>query len=96
MFHEDVVFIVEATIIIIETIVLLFLIYHIRVLRTRTVLAHEEITAMKEAISDMKTYIKELHEGTTIAHEQITTMKKILTEIKVFIKEFQLKERQKK
>jgi hypothetical protein len=81
MIHEDFILIIEATIIIVETIVLIFLIYHFRELRRRTILAHEEITTMKEAISDMHAFIRELHEGTNVAHEQIDTMKKILSEI---------------
>lgn len=81
MIHENFIFIIEAAIIVIETIVLIFLIYHFRELRKRTILAHEEITTMKEAISEMHTFIRELHEETTIAHEQIDTIKKILSEI---------------
>jgi uncharacterized protein (UPF0305 family) len=91
MIHENYILIIEATIIIVETIVLIFLIYHFRELRKRTILAHEEITTMKEAISDMHTFIQELHEGTTIAHEQIDTMKKILSEMHKFFKEKQKK-----
>ena len=62
MIHENFLLIVELTIIIIETIVLLFLIYHFRELRKRTIITHEEIKTMKEAISEMHTFVSEIHE----------------------------------
>ena len=81
MIHENFILIIESTIIIIETIVLIFLIYHFRELRKRTIIAHEEIKTMKEAISEMHSFISEIHEERTLATEQIKTMKKILSDM---------------
>ena len=76
MIHENFILIIEATIIIVETIVLIFLIYHFRELRKRTIMAHEEIKTMKEAISEIHIFVSEIHEERNLAAEQIKTMKK--------------------
>lgn len=87
MIHEDLILIIEAAIIIIETIVLIFLIYHFRELRKRTIMAHEEIKITKEAISDMHKFLSKIHEERNLATEQIKTMKKILSDMHDTIKE---------
>ena len=96
MFHDDFILIVESAIIIVETIVLLFLIYHIRELRRSTVFAHEQIQAMRKAIDEMHTYVKELHKETNITHKHIGVMKEALAEMHEFVKELRLKERAKR
>lgn len=87
MIHENIILVIEATIIIIETIVLVFLIYHFRELRRRTILAHEEIKTMKEAISDMHTFVSDIHEERNVASKQIETMKGILSDMQNTLKE---------
>ena len=87
MIHENIILIIEATIIIIETIVLIFLIYHFRELRKRTIITHEEIITMKEAISEMHTFISDIHEERNIASKQIETMKMILSDMHDILKE---------
>ena len=91
MIHEDFIFIIEAVIIVVETVVLIFLVYHFRELRKRTIMAHKEINTMKETISDMHTFIREIHEERTLASKQIDTMKKILSELHQSLKERQSK-----
>ena len=86
MNHENFILIVEATIIIVETTVLIFLLYHIRELHKRTVITHEEIKTIKKVISEMHNFVRELNEGTTCAHQQIEMMKKILSELHRFSK----------
>ena len=81
MIYENFILIIEATIIVVETTVLIFLLYHIRELHKRTIMAHEEIKTIKKVISEMHGFIRELHEGTTLAHQQIETMEKILLEL---------------
>jgi len=87
MIHENFILIIEATIIIIETIVMIFLIYHFRELRKRTILAHEEIKTMKETISEMHTFVSDIHEERNLASKQIETMKMILSDMHNILKE---------
>jgi len=87
MLHENFILFIETSIIIVEIIVIIFLVYHFRELRKRTIMAHEEIKTMKEAISEMHTFISEIHEERNLATKQIETMKKILSDVHVILKE---------
>ena len=87
MIYENYILIVETSIIIVEIIVIIFLVYHFRELRKRTILAHEEIKTMKEAITEMHTFVSEIHKERNLASEQIETMKKILSDMIETLKE---------
>lgn len=86
MIHENLILIIEATIIFVETIVLIFLIYHFRELRKRTIMAHTEIKTLKEAITEMHTFVEEIHKERSLVHDEIETMRKILSDMNEFIK----------
>jgi hypothetical protein len=66
MLNQTLIFIVETIVIAVEIAVLLFLIYHIKELRKSTLLAHEQIKVMREAIFETQNYIQELHEEATL------------------------------
>ena len=59
--NGNILLIVELSIIFVETVVLLFLIYHIKELRRSSILTHEQIKAMREAIYEIHEFVKELH-----------------------------------
>lgn len=88
MLHESLIFIVEAIVIAVEIVVLLFLIYHIRELRKSTIIAHEQIKVMREAIYETQNYIRELHEGTTLTNKRIDDIKKALDRMHESVKKF--------
>ena len=84
MSYENFILFIQATIIVVETTVLIFLIYHIRELHKRTKIVQTEIKTINEAVSELHSCNHELHEGTSLAHKQIDTMKKILKELHEF------------
>ncbi len=81
MSNGSLIFIVEAIVIAVEIAVLLFLIYHIKELRKSTILAHEQIKVMREAIYETQNYIRELHDGTTLTNKKIESIRKAYDEM---------------
>ena len=84
MIYENFISIIQATIIVVETIVLIFLLYHIRELHKRTKSAHEEIQTMNKVISEIQCFMPEVHNGSDLAQRQIEMMKEVLLELRNF------------
>jgi hypothetical protein len=80
MFHPNVLFIIETLIIAIETVVIVFLIYHTLELRKDNKLTQEEINLTRVAISEIHLLIGELHKEQRLSKKEISNIKRSISE----------------
>jgi len=89
MFHENVLLFIEFVVIIVETIVIGFLIFHTWQLKNQTQLTREDITALRKATKEMHVLIEELHTGNKLTRTEIKEIHKALRELHRFANDLQ-------
>jgi hypothetical protein len=80
MFHPNILIIIELFIIAIETVVIIFLIYHTFQLRKENKLTQEEINLTRVAISEIHILIAELHKKDKLTRKEMSNIKRSIFE----------------
>jgi hypothetical protein len=80
MFHPNILIIIESLIIGIETVVIIFLIYHTFELRKESKLTQEEINLIRLAISEIHVLISELHKEDRLTKKEISNIEQSISE----------------